>query len=117
VPACHVCREEEAQLSYEHVPPRSAFNDDPTTVYGLDNWLARDEEGQMSRGRIEQRGAGGRTLCERCNNSTGSWHGNELARAALAGARILLETPLRELDQLTEYRWANVGFRQFESGP
>jgi hypothetical protein len=117
VPVCRVCRAEEAQLSFEHVPPRSAFNDDPASVYGLDDWLARDEEGRMSGGRIEQRGGGARTLCERCNNNTGSWYASQLARAAAAGARLLLETPLRELDQLTEYRWAEARFRQTEGGP
>jgi hypothetical protein len=117
MPLCRVCREEEAQLSYEHVPPRAAFNEDPTTVYGLDDWLARHEDGTMSGGRIEQRGAGGRTLCERCNNNTGSWYGAELARAAAAGARILLDAPLREFDQLTEHRWAEVSLRQSETGP
>ncbi|MDQ2911240.1 MAG: hypothetical protein M3R39_09530 [Actinomycetota bacterium] len=117
MPICRVCREEEAQLSYEHVPPRAAFNEDPTLVHGLGDWLARSEDGTMSGGRIEQRGAGGRTLCERCNNNTGSWYGAELARAAAAGARILLDAPLREFDQLTEHRWAEVGLRQSATGP
>lgn len=117
MPICHVCREEEARLSYEHVPPRAAFNEDPTIVYGLDDWLARSEDGTMSGGRIEQRGAGRHTLCERCNSNTGSWYGNEIARAARAGAQLLIDAPLREFDQLTEHRWADVGFRQSSTGP
>lgn len=79
---CRICREAPATLSYEHVPPRAAFNDEPTTVYGLADWLAREEDGQMRGGRIEQRGAGASTLCARCNNNTGSWYGTELALAA-----------------------------------
>jgi hypothetical protein len=117
MPVCRVCRREEANLSYEHVPPRSAFNDEPTTVYGLQDWLERGDDEGMRGGRIEQRGAGGRVLCERCNNVTGSWYANELARAARAAARILLETPVQEFDQLTEHRWAQVRIMQTETTP
>jgi hypothetical protein len=115
---CRICRSAEAKLSYEHVPPRAAFNEDPTTVYGLADWLAREEDGTMSGGRIEQRGVGARTLCERCNNNTGSWYGNELALAARAGARILLEeVPLTEFDALTESRYGRVTIKQTDKHP
>ncbi len=114
---CRICRSAEATLSYEHVPPRSSFNDEPTTVYGLEEWLTRAEDGTMSGGRIEQRGAGARTLCERCNNNTGSWYGNELALAARAAVRILRGTPLEQFDALTEHRWARVVVRLTERHP
>ncbi len=114
---CRVCRSAEPTLSYEHVPPRSSFNDQPTTVYGLHHWLARAEDGRMLGGRIEQRGAGARTLCERCNNNTGSWYGNELALAARTAARILRNAPLDEFDALTEHRWATVGITKTERHP
>jgi hypothetical protein len=114
---CRICRSAVAKLSYEHVPPRAAFNEDPKTVYGLAEWLAREEDGTMSGGRIEQRGAGGRTLCERCNNNTGSWYGNELALAARAGARILLDVPLKEFDALTEPQYGRVQIKQTDRHP
>jgi hypothetical protein len=53
---CRVCRRAHAKLSFEHVPPKAAFNDTPTVVYGLDDWLQRDEDGKLSGGRIAQRG-------------------------------------------------------------
>jgi hypothetical protein len=114
---CRICRSAEAKLSFEHVPPRSAFNEEPTMVYGLDAWLARTDEGEMEDGKIEQRGAGAHTLCERCNNNTGSWYGNELALAARAGARILLDAPLEEFDALTEPRYAQIGIKKTERHP
>lgn len=117
MPVCRVCRREEAHLSYEHVPPRSAFNDEPATVYGLQDWLERQQRGGLRGGRVQRRGAGGHVLCERCNNLTGSWYAGELARAARAGARILLETPLQEFDELTEYRWAQVRILRTETTP
>ena len=70
---CHICGQN-GPLSYEHVPPRSAFNSSRI-------WVARGE--QLFQGRsIDslrkeqlQRGAGDYTLCARCNNDTGSWYG------------------------------------------
>lgn len=114
---CRVCRRAHARLSFEHVPPRAAFNNTATRVYGLDDWLQRDEDGKLAGGRIAQRGAGDLTLCEDCNNKTGSWYGTELKRAANTGARLLSESPLEELDASLEHRWADVQFRQSETGP
>ena len=94
-----------------HVPPRKAFNDEPTTSYTIMDWLAR-EEGGLTGGKIAQRGAGDLVLCQRCNNITGSWYGGELVRAAGAGARILNETPLDELDASLDHAWATVKFKQ-----
>ena len=114
---CHLCRKEYAKLSFEHTPPRSAFNDDRITAYGVEEWLRFGETGEWSGGRIEQRGAGSEVLCEDCNNKTGSWYGNELRVAANAGARLLRESPLAELDALLEHRWADVTFKQSAVGP
>jgi len=114
---CHLCRREEARLSFEHVPPRAAFNEQPTRVYGLKEWLERSDDREVSGGRIEQRGAGRRSLCETCNNNTGSWYGNELNVAAASGARVLRELPLDEIDAMLDPMWADVKFRQSETGP
>lgn len=114
---CRICRREEEKLSYEHVPPRAAFNDGRRTVYDIDDWLNRSADGTLPGGRIVQRGAGASTLCARCNNNTGSWYGGELKRAANAGAKLLMETPLKEFDRLLEHRWAQTTVKQSEMGP
>jgi hypothetical protein len=114
---CHLCRREYAKLSFEHTPPRSAFNEKRLTVHGIDGWLRFGETGEWGRGRIEQRGAGGQVLCEDCNNKTGAWYVNELRVAANAGATLLRQTPLDEFDELLEHRWAQVTFKQSEIGP
>jgi hypothetical protein len=75
------------------------------------DWLAR-EEGGLTGGSIDQRGAGDVVLCEPCNNNTGSWYGAELVRAARAGARVLNELPLDDLDASLEPTWQRVVFRQ-----
>src|SRR5207302_1777288 len=78
---------------------------------GIMDWLAR-KDGGLRGGTIEQRGAGGFTLCERCNNNTGSWYGRELIVAASAGARILRDAPLDDLDGSIEPTYVKARFRQ-----
>lgn len=99
------------------MPPRAAFNNEQTRVYGLDDWLRRDDDGLLTGGRLERRGAGDHTLCADCNNKTGSWYGTELRRAAKSGARILQEAPLDELDAKLEPTWASVAFREGATRP
>ena len=60
------------KLSFEHVPPESAFNDQRIFSDSVANILKNRNI------RISQRGARDYTLCERCNNSTGSWYGDVL---------------------------------------
>ena len=114
---CRICRQETATLTFEHVPPRSAFNAEPTTVFSLTEWLERDPANGTAGGRREQRGAGGHTLCSQCNNKTGSWYSAELARAARAGARILVDAPLGELDEQFTHQWARVNITKTDHGP
>jgi hypothetical protein len=87
---CHLCGVV-TELSYEHVPPRSAFNDNPVWVLRGDVVIRADLE-NLPRGKQQQRGAGEYTLCHRCNNDTGSWYGTAFAAFAAQAARILLAT-------------------------
>lgn len=114
---CCLCRQNVGALTYEHVPPRAAFNNERTRVYGLDDWLRRGEDGLLTGGRIEQRGAGDYTLCAECNNNSGSWYGSELRYATASAARLLREAPLVEFDAKPEPTWAEIGFLQSEAQP
>ena len=65
---CRLCNEER-ELTFEHVPPRSAFNNDRVQlqVLGL-----VEGEGIVERpGAFQQRGAGDYYLCAECNNLLG----------------------------------------------
>jgi hypothetical protein len=84
---CHLCAIV-GKLSFEHVPPRSAFNDRP--LFSADSkWLLEEahtfEEFTNPRGTPEPEGAAAFTLCERCNNVTGSWYGPAYVGWAVQG--------------------------------
>ena len=88
--ACHVCARV-GRLSWEHVPPEAAFNDRP--VIGIDGDRAIKDYRKVGRprGPVEQRGAGGYTLCRRCNSNTGSWYGAALVEWCRQAGAVLEE--------------------------
>jgi len=69
-------------LTYEHVPPRKAFNSNKALMYYGKNILENDSKGfpweipTRLKGKQLQKGIGAYTLCQRCNNNTGAWYGN-----------------------------------------
>ena len=64
---CRICGEY-AKLSFEHIPPRKAFNDNRVTFETIQDSLS-------NRSKTSQKGMGDYSLCESCNNNTGSWYG------------------------------------------
>jgi hypothetical protein len=84
---CHICGKE-GPLTFEHIPPESAFNDHPVVIAKFEQML-NAEVGAPIKGRTQQRGAGGYTLCGPCNNKTGHWYGSYFASWCVQGMRIL----------------------------
>jgi hypothetical protein len=84
---CKICGSY-GKLSFEHVPPSSAFNENKIRVGSLDKNLNYLETLKFY-GKIEQRGAGYYSLCEKCNNSTGRWYVPYFAEFAFQGAALL----------------------------
>lgn len=84
---CHICGRN-GDLSYEHVPPRSAFNNRRIWVARGDQLFRGRDIDSMSKDQL-QRGAGGYTLCARCNNDTGRWYGAAFAAWAAQAVEIL----------------------------
>jgi hypothetical protein len=80
---CHICGGQ-GTLSYEHVPPRSAFNNRPAVLKEID-WMRKGGPVIRPGGQVQQRGAGGYTLCPRCNERTGKWYGEAYAEWAKEG--------------------------------
>jgi hypothetical protein len=89
---CRICGQRGA-LSFEHVPPRSAFNRLRVEQFTIDHWLTGSGDKPSRRGRVRQRGTGDFVLCERCNNLTGRVYVPELVKLVRAGAVILAQLP------------------------
>ena len=85
---CRICGTF-GRLTFDHVPPRSAFNDQPILLASGEQVLGRDSLDAIG-GSTQQRGAGGFSLCERCNNETGGWYGRAYAEWVAQGLHWLV---------------------------
>jgi hypothetical protein len=85
---CRICGLD-GKLSFEHVPPAAAFNNQRILRTAFEKMLAAENLDDL-RGEIFQRGAGGYTLCIQCNNDTGSWYGAAYAVWAHQAMRFLI---------------------------
>jgi hypothetical protein len=86
---CHICGID-GELSFEHVPPRSAFNNHPVFVPHLEDLIGKlDCDFGNMKGKTDQLGAGEYTLCKKCNNNTGAWYGNAFVGWAYQAYHIL----------------------------
>jgi hypothetical protein len=89
------------QLSFEHVPPEKAFNDQRFSYQATVDQIEKLEEkdpsyytGQslsMKGWRKKQGGIGYHSLCVKCNSSTGSWYGSSYVDWAMQAMSILLK--------------------------
>lgn len=89
---CHICGNY-GPLTFEHVPPESAFNNKPVMKANFEEIIKNENErfdplGEMTRGSISQRGAGGYTLCGKCNSITGHWYGGAYLDWTFQGLRL-----------------------------
>lgn len=79
---CHICGKK-TQLTFEHIPPEKANNsDDAHAILGdtLMNHIGSTRQPWDLTGlryKNLQRGMGGYTLCEACNNNTGAWYADD----------------------------------------
>lgn len=86
---CKLCGQQK-KLTFEHVPPDSAFNSAPVKEFspevtvdmmtGAGGRKPWDFSGL--KGKVNQRGGGGYYLCCDCNNNTGSWYISEYVKLA-----------------------------------
>ena len=85
---CALCGKE-CELTFEHIPPRKAFNWFPQKSFSGDSLfktLSEEERKPWDFSSLpynnDQRGMGKYSLCESCNSLTGSWYGDEYVRFA-----------------------------------
>ena len=86
---CKLCGQFK-ELTFEHVPPKKAFNSSAVRVFPFDEVikLYTCSDGRMPwdisglKGKIQQKGGGNYYLCRECNNNTGSWYIEEYTTLA-----------------------------------
>lgn len=80
---CHLCGKN-AELTFEHVPPRAANNKTAARIItGRELFNTQKlKSGKSLRYESRQQGAGNYTLCRKCNNNTGNWYANEYVKFA-----------------------------------
>ena len=84
---CRLCGENK-KLSFEHVPPESAFNSRPVFFQDYEN--LHDKSSYVYGKRKQSlRGAGGMYLCISCNNNSGSWYANDYKEFTEIGMYVL----------------------------
>lgn len=69
---CRICGAN-TKLSFEHIPPKRAFNDNQVVFQTIYDGL----QGRYSK---QRQGMGNYSLCETCNNNTGGWYGDSFVR-------------------------------------
>jgi len=97
---CKICGEH-GKLSYEHVPPEKAYNDNrfyyqysmavltANEKLFFENSLGSDKLKRLAR--KKQGGIGFHTLCMKCNNHTGSWYGSDFVSWTHQSMAIILK--------------------------
>jgi hypothetical protein len=110
---CHLCGAN-GKLSFEHVPPEAAFNDQRVLESDIHKLIGGDliKELEKPTGKFNQRGAGKYTLCDRCNTSTGGWYGAPyvefvrqvfpLCHIVPPGTTVTVQCSIRPLDVLKQ---------------
>jgi len=90
---CQLCGEHK-ELTFEHVPPASAYNNKPIYVQVSDH-LIESKSPLYGKRMRSNKGFGAHTLCISCNNNTGAWYGEDFCNFARQGMDLLsaMETP------------------------
>jgi hypothetical protein len=84
---CAVCGNS-GRLSFEHVPPRSAFNEKPILIQNHTH-LFETESYLYEKNSKSNKGFGAYTLCESCNNNTGGQYAKDFAEFAIQAMNYL----------------------------
>ena len=88
---CHLCGLKK-KLTFEHVPPKQAFNKSKILKY---QDLLDDK-----RGTWQQRGAGAYTLCSECNSLTGTWYAPSYIEFTSSILRVIDGKKYSELNEI-----------------
>lgn len=84
---CSICSKS-GKLTFEHIPPRSAFNDKPIFVQTHIH-LTQQNSPLFGKRMTSNKGAGDYLLCKECNNYTGDWYARDFGNFVKQGMAII----------------------------
>ena len=108
---CHICGKY-SKLTFEHIPPENAMNSGSATIYTGDNVMKR-YRGEKAKYINQQQGMGKHTLCEKCNNNTGSWYVPTYNNVAKDVASYLYKTEQLNHGDIISFSFKNVPVLSF----
>ncbi len=113
---CRLCGQE-ADLTKEHIPPKSSGNKLRHTKLTFDDWI-RDhlEANSKSKHTIEQGGIFGYTLCGKCNSLTGKLYGTEYKLWVERARGLIDANTIAQLDKTLGPFGDNLSFGNNEDG-
>ena len=108
---CHICGKY-SKLTFEHIPPENAMNSGSATIYTGDNVMKR-YRGEKAKYINQQQGMGKHTLCEKCNNNTGSWYVPTYNNVAKDVASYLYKTEQLNHGDIISFSFKNIPVLSF----
>lgn len=98
---CAICGKYET-LTFEHIPPKKAFNNSPIQVQ-LHEQLFDYESHKYQTFSRKNNGFGRYTLCQKCNNLTGDWYARDYIEFASQGMENYKATDKGDIGVKGEY--------------
>ena len=95
---CHLCGLKR-ELTFEHIPPQSAFNDHKVLYNDVQTLLLQGMP-EPFKGKQQQGGIGRNTLCSSCNSFTGVEYGAQYVAWAAQGMEVVLRTRISPLIEM-----------------
>lgn len=100
---CHICGKK-GELTFEHIPPKMAFNWQGVKIYNLDEVLKKSK-GEQAKYNNSQKGMGRYTLCNSCNNNTGAWYADTYSDFAMDVIKSIHKSEPLEHGDIVQYKF------------
>lgn len=107
---CHICGKY-SKLTFEHIPPKQAFNWYRAKIYNGDEALKRSKGAQAKYCNLQQ-GMGKYSLCQSCNNNTGAWYAQTYCDFAMDVVKSLHKLNQLEHGNVVEFTFKNCPILQ-----
>lgn len=107
---CRLCGQT-LKLTREHLPPQATGNKSTHYAQSFTGWIDADDRARPRRGRHEQGGVWGYTLCKACNERTGQHYGTEYLGWVIRAEKVIAELPPpRQIDREPEAKGLEAQF-------